>query len=346
MHDRARARLAAAHGFPWTVYGVSWSSSRSEKLLAVSSITEEYSNHLQILELVDAGSDEPMTEAAKAPQYSLHVRASVEHPYPPTRVVWSPPTAAETRLATTADYLRIWNATENGLRLGAVLTHPRTTDSCAPMTSCDWSAMDPHLLGTSSIDTTCTIWDLHAMQEKKQIIAHDGEVFDMAFAPLLGGSNIFGSVGADGSLRIFDIRCLESCTIAYETPDLSPLLRVAWNQHDANLVAVMLLDSPTVLVLDMRMAATPFAQLTNAKAPVRDAKRPSVNAISWSPTSAHHLCTAGEDQEALMWDTRLVPASPVLEYSGGSYINSMSWSVQHPDFLAMAIDKTLHVVTI
>ncbi|KDO27661.1 hypothetical protein SPRG_07291 [Saprolegnia parasitica CBS 223.65] len=342
MH--ARARLAAAYSFPWTVYGVSWSNSRSDKVLAVSSITEEYANHLQILELHEAD----MAETSK--RYTLTVKAGVEHPYPPTRVMWSPATMPETRLASTADYLRIWHPQENGLSLSAILSNNRTGDSCAPLTSCDWSDMDPNILGTSSIDTTCTIWDLNnTKQAKKQIIAHDAEVFDMAFSPLHGGSNIFGSVGADGSLRVFDIRCLESCTIAYETPDLSALLRLAWNKHDANFVAVMLVDSPTVLVLDLRMSASPYAQLTNTKAAhnnsnVSTGRPPSVNAMAWSPTSAHHICTAGEDHEAIMWDTRV--HAPVLQYSGGSYINAIGWCQTAPEFLAMSIDKTLHVVTI
>ncbi len=38
-----------------------------------------------------------------------------------------------------------------------------------------------------------------------QLIAHDKEVFDVAFATR--GKDVFGSVGADGSVRIFDKRC-------------------------------------------------------------------------------------------------------------------------------------------
>ena len=41
------------------------------------------------------------------------------------------------------------------------------------------------------------------MTPKTQLIAHDKEVYDIAFAC---GKDIFGSVGADGSLRMFDLR--------------------------------------------------------------------------------------------------------------------------------------------
>lgn len=36
----------------------------------------------------------------------------------------------------------------------------KTSEFCAPLTSFDWNEVDPRILGTSSIDTTCTIWDV------------------------------------------------------------------------------------------------------------------------------------------------------------------------------------------
>ncbi len=33
-------------------------------------------------------------------------------------------------------------------------------DFSAPLTSFDWNPELPNLIGTSSIDTTCTIWDI------------------------------------------------------------------------------------------------------------------------------------------------------------------------------------------
>ena len=107
----------------------------------------------------------------------------------------------------------------------------KNSEFCAPLTAFDWNETDPNLIGTCSIDTTCTIWNLevskfkyflfvaHSLfqhkndeiyhtkiqtqQPKTQLIAHDKEVYDMAFAK---GTDIFASVGADGSVRIFDLR--------------------------------------------------------------------------------------------------------------------------------------------
>ena len=50
-------------------------------------------------------------------------------------------------------------------------------------------------MGTSSLDTTCTIWDIEKETVDTQLIAHDKEVYDVSFAR---GTEVFASVGADG----------------------------------------------------------------------------------------------------------------------------------------------------
>ena len=77
------------------------------------------------------------------------------------------------------------------------------------MTSFDWNETDPSLCVTSSIDTTCTVWNVETGQAKTQLIAHDKEVFDVAFAK---GTDVFASVGADGSVRMFDLRYTNAST--------------------------------------------------------------------------------------------------------------------------------------
>lgn len=86
-----------------------------------------------------------------------------------------------------------------------------------------------------------------------QLIAHDKEVYDIAW----GGSGVFASVSADGSVRVFDLRDKEHSTIIYETdkPD-QPLLRLAWNKQ----VCGVSPDNPLVL-----MCMTPH--LVNASNP-------------------------------------------------------------------------------
>lgn len=84
----------------------------------------------------------------------------------------------------TGDYLRIWRAGEPYTLFECVLNNNKNSDFCAPLTSFDWNEVDPNLIGTSSIDTTCTIWGLETGQVlgrvnevsghvKTQLIAHD-----------------------------------------------------------------------------------------------------------------------------------------------------------------------------
>lgn len=78
------------------------------------------------------------------------------------------------------------------------ISHVKASEFNAPLTSFDWNAKSPNFLGTASIDTTCTIWELEKQAVFTQLIAHDKEVYDISFSC---EEKIFASVGADGSCR-------------------------------------------------------------------------------------------------------------------------------------------------
>ena len=196
-------------------------------------------------------------------------------------------------------------------RLLKLLNNNKHSEFCAPLTSFDWNDADARRLGTASIDTTCTIWDVERGVVDTQLIAHDREVFDIAW----GGVGVFASVSADGSVRVFDLRDKEHSTIIYEspTPDNTPLLRLAWNRQDPRYMACLAFDSSSVAVLDIRFPAAPAASLARHAAPA--------NALAWAPYSSCHICTAGDDAQALIWDLSAMarPASVVAGGSAGAY---------------------------
>lgn len=161
--------------------------------------------------------------------------------YPITRVLWEPPTQSKPLtdlLATSGDHLRLWSLPNTApaaistnsitsrsnpssgdlpakkLSQLALLSNSKSTDFTAPLTSLDWNPISPSLIITSSIDTTCTIWDIPTLTAKTQLIAHDKEVFDVRF--MSGSVDVFASCGADGSVRMFDLRSLDHSTIIYE----------------------------------------------------------------------------------------------------------------------------------
>lgn len=264
---------------PWPLYSMNWSVRPDKRFrLALGSFIEEYNNKVQIISL-----DEETSE--------FSAKSTFDHPYPTTKIMWIPDAKGifPDLLATSGDYLRVWRAGEPDTRLECVLNNNKNSDFCAPLTSFDWNEVDPNLVGTSSIDTTCTIWGLETGQAlgrvnmvsghvKTQLIAHDKEVYDIAFSRAGGGRDMFASVGADGSVRMFDLRHLEHSTIIYEDPGHVPLLRLAWNKQDPNYLATVAMDSCEVIILDVRVPCTPVARLSNHRA--------CVNGIAWAP----HRC--------------------------------------------------------
>ncbi|KAM0063951.1 putative transcription factor WD40-like family [Helianthus debilis subsp. tardiflorus] len=59
-------------------------------------------------------------------------------------------------------------------------------------------------------------------------------------------------------------------------------------------MATIIMDSEKVVVLDIRFPTLPVVELQRHQA--------SVNAIVWAPHSSCHICTAGDDSQALIWD--------------------------------------------
>lgn len=186
---------------PWTTYAMGWCRRPDGRFrMAIGSYKEEYSNQVQIIQL-----------KSEAGNNVFKKQCEFEHPYPATKVMWAPAKhnlgESTDLLATTGDYLRLWSTSIDGLdnkvEMKALLNNNKHTEYCAPLTSFDWNDTDPSIVGTCSIDTTCTIWDVNKLQPKTQLIAHDKEVYDIAFAC---GRDVFGTVGADGSLRMFDLR--------------------------------------------------------------------------------------------------------------------------------------------
>ena len=159
---------------------------------------------------------------------------------------------------------------------------------------------------------------------------------DLAFAR---GKDVFASVGADGSVRMFDLRSLEHSTIIYEAPDLDPLLRLEWNKQDPNYMATFMVDSRRTIILDIRVPSLPVAELGGHLG--------CVNALAWAPHSSCHICTAGDDSQALIWDLSTMGKrpieDPILAYNAEGEINNLQWSAGQPDWVSIAFNSYLQI---
>eukprot|EP00879_Flechtneria_rotunda_P003596 GHRR01003831.1.p1 GENE.GHRR01003831.1~~GHRR01003831.1.p1 ORF type:complete len:372 (+),score=88.35 GHRR01003831.1:384-1499(+) len=348
------------------VYAMNWSVRNDKKYrLAVGSFKEDTHNQVEIIQL-----DEENCRLVSHPALTFH------HAYPPTKLMFIPdrPGVRPDLMATSGDHLRIWNIKDNGVTLDRLLTSNKQSEFCAPLTSFDWNDIDPKRVGTSSIDTTCTIWDIERGVVDTQLIAHDREVYDIAW----GGVGVFATVSADGSVRVFDLRDKEHSTIIFEGPGDMPLLRLGWNKQDPRFIATTMAESSKVVILDIRYPTMPITQLARHHS--------CVNALAWAPHSASHICTAGDDCQALIWDLSplsystpagtaamaadgsAVPSSssdpaaaaaaggpsassnhnldPILAYSGGAEINQLQWSVAQPDWVAVSFANKTQILRV
>lgn len=290
------------------------------------------------------------------------------HPYPPTKVAWIPDDVGtrEDLLATTGDYLRVWriNSCANASTGADDITKqcdfnvkpPSNSSSqqqyCSPLTSMDWNRYDPSCIGTSSIDTTCTMWNVETQQATKQLVAHDEEVYDIAFC----SKDVFATASKDCSVRMFDLRALEHSTITYEAK--KPMLRVAWNLQDPNFLAAVEEDSTYTTIIDVRLPSHPVSKLLNG------GHTAAVSAIAWAPHSSCHLVSSGDDSQALIWnlqqkqdDRTLFPAAPpaaaaaaqqepILAYQAAGEINNVKWSSSNQEWISIAFDKRVEFLRV
>ncbi|KAF5321401.1 hypothetical protein D9619_001374 [Psilocybe cf. subviscida] len=385
---------------PWPVHSLDWCKSsapgqqlrpRSAFRLGVGSFIENHQNQIAIIGLQD---ERVLIEDDFTDYPDFVTLCEAHHGYPATSLQWQPASAQNHNwsqkspttelLATTGDALRIWEYSGDGpgaassyvgrpppAQSGHSLTTKTTLSGSkvqnqsigAPLTNFSWNEKAPNLIVTASIDTTCTVWNIDKSTAMTQLIAHDREVYDVAWLP--GSTDIFVSVGADGSLRAFDLRSLEHSTILYETPapknvspptsnpsasarpPTSPLLRIAFNPSDSNYMSTFHMDGSDVQILDMRSPGAPVIELRGHTAPI--------NALGWGSAEHPLLATAGDDCQVLLWDlanytqaaasprsagSRLnsprpdakkrVVSEPVMAYTAPSQVTNLAWSPQIP----------------
>lgn len=329
----ARSAEIYTHESQSTVYAMNWSVRKDKRFrLGLASFREEASNYVEIIQLDEERG-----------QFVTDTSLTFRHDYPPTKLAFIPDKEG-TRpdlLATTGEFLRIWRINEGeGVQLERLLNNNKQSEFCAPLTSFDWNEADPKRLGTSSIDTTCTIWDIERGEVDTQLIAHDKEVYDIAW----GGLGVFATVSADGSVRVFDLRDKEHSTIIYESPNGQALLRLGWNKQDPRYMATLLMDSPKVVILDIRYPTLPIAELQRHQA--------CVNTLAWAPHSSAHICTAGDDSQALIWDLSSMGnpqepgLDPILAYNAGAEINQLQWSASQPDWVAICFANKAQILRV
>ncbi len=296
--------------------------------IALGSLEKSSNNNIEILEMANEG---------------LSLACKEECEYPSTKLMWNPSANSPSSniLASSSDIIRLYKYSEDEqkLTLNTVLNNKKSK-YCAPLTSFDWNKENNSILGTASIDTTCTIWDLNKNTIRTQLIAHDKEVFDIAFSQ---HEHIFISTGADGSIRLFDLRSLDHSTIIYETKDQTPITKIAWNMQNSNFISALAWENDTVYIIDSRVAMVSLVELKSHTAPV--------TSIAWAPISNSHICSVGEDKNVLIWDIQINMGdnsnqSPYLSYQAPDSIHNVSWCMSHPEWIGITFKNQLQLLRV
>jgi WD repeat-containing protein 68 len=74
-----------------------------------------------------------------------------------------------------------------------------------------------------------------------------------------------------------------------------------------------------------------------------------VNGIAWAPHSASHICTCGDDRQALIWEINSkqpVIEDPILAFTAEGEINHLQWDSSHEDWIAINFNKSMQVLRV
>ena len=297
------------------LYGIAFQNGNCPRL-AISSLEKRLDNKIEILELID-------NELKNVYEQQIG--------YPCTKLLWSPNKGKNSLLAFTSDCVQIYDYSEEK-RVLSFQTRLNNLKSkyCGPLTSFDWNMVNDSILGTASLDNTCTIWDLNKQSIKTQLIAHDKEVFDIQFR---NDENIFISGGADGSVRLFDLRMLDHSTIIYETKGC--INKLAWNLQTPNLIAALSLDKNIIFIFDSRMSNVTMDELNLHKEPV--------TGCVWAPDNPTQLCSVSEDCSVIISNIGNEQNNNV-SYTAPCPINNVDWCKSFTEWIGITFNDRVQLL--
>lgn len=317
------------------IYAFSWSSRRDKRYrFAIGSYLQTLKNKIMIVRANEEGS-----------KIKWNTTHEFLHRYPPSKIMFIPDEECHFTdvLASSSDILRIWRVHEEKINVEREFSSNHKKESVSPLTSFDWNNWDPNRIGTSSIDATCTIWDIELGKPVLNFSAHDKEIYDIVW----GGPNLFATASSDSSLRVCDLRDKETVTTIYKSPgpkSIGQLAHLSWNHYNPNYMIASKKNSTRVMVFDLRYPVLPRC---------RDCHHDTVTSLSWAPNSSRYFCTAGNDSQLLLWnwtsgsiETYQRTLDPVLVYSACYPINQVRWSSVDPSWLAVSFNKGIELLSI
>lgn len=309
----------------YSTYALDFQNNHNQDVIALGSLEYSNENYIEILYL-----DKEI----------LKTGIKISHEYPISKIQWNPFVENKGLFGVTSDNLKIFNYDNesNQLTLKSSLINNRSEYN-DPITSFDWNKLNDSIIGTCSLDTTCTIWDINKETIKTQLIAHEKEVYDIGFS--YTNENLFMSSGSDGSIRIFDMRNLEENLIKYESEDKSPIYKFSWNYKNKDLFAICSGSQNNKSELSIVWNKVHKRKLSTHNG--------SVTSFCWSPENQNELCSVGDDGFAYIWKLKSEydeSKGPDLQYSLGDKksIRNVSWSKSNPKLIGIVYENKIRLL--
>lgn len=318
------------------IYSLSISERKDQPFrIMFGSLIERKKNYVSIIKL---------TKNEETGKKEFKETINIDHEYPPTKLGFLPSlnTSNLDLFASSGESLQLFKIYDHNKVTRHLKFEPKKTSKFnAPYTSFSWCSQDLSKIICSSIDSTVTLFDVKNECFVSQLVAHDKEVFDVAFEKK--GKNIFITCSADGSIRLFDCRDFRKSTIMYESKNSNPILRVNWNKINSNIVGCVEMNSNKFVLIDFRVPNTPLCEL--------EGHGKYVNNIDFAPHSSTHLCSVGDDHQALIWDIAHVRREkemldPILGYSLKDKLSIVNWSVLHQNYIVLGGKREIELVKV
>ncbi|XP_059314404.1 WD-40 repeat-containing protein MSI2-like [Lycium ferocissimum] len=213
-----------------------------------------------------------------------------------------------------------------------------------------WSPFKEGFLLSGSNDRKICLWDVSAMPQDKVLMAHhtyeehEDVVEDVSWHPK--NENLFGSVGDDCRLIIWDLRTnkAQHSVLVHE----KEVNYLSFNSYNEWVLATASSDS-TVGLFDMRKLSTPLH--------VFGSHTDEVFQVEWDPNHETVLASSGGDRRLMVWDLNRIgdeqlegeaedgPSELLFSHGGHkAKISDFSWNKNEPWVISsVAEDNTVQI---
>lgn len=157
-----------------------------------------------------------------------------------------------------------------------------------------------HLL-TSSDDKTVALWDVAKPEAPQHVLkTHTDIVNDVQWHNR--NEHLFGSVGEDKFIHLFDTRSLKSPTSIIQRN--AAVNTIAFSNHSSNLFAVGLDDS-TIELFDIRNPKQKLHTIMGHSE--------SITSLEWDPHNDGILASGSQDRRVILWDIKRIGEEQIQE---------------------------------